>query len=135
MKYRRLGTSNLRVSPLCLGTMMFGEQTPFDEAGRIVASAREAGLNFIDTADVYNQGRSEEVVGQLLAGQRHDWVLATKIGNSVARAPNRSHYSRQWVVQGVDASLARLATDYKIGRASCRERVGRYVLIPGVAVY
>ncbi|CAM4183743.1 NADP-dependent oxidoreductase [Bordetella tumbae] len=112
MKYRRLGTSNLRVSPLCLGTMMFGEQTPFDEAQRIVASAREAGINFIDTADVYNGGRSEEVVGKLLSGQRHDWILATKMGNAVAKAPNRSHYSRQWVVQSVDSSLARLATDY-----------------------
>ena len=60
MNYRRLGTSNLRVSPLCLGTMMFGEQTPDDDAARIVASARDHGLNFIDTADVYNDGRSEE---------------------------------------------------------------------------
>src|SRR3546814_14415624 len=108
MKYRRLGTSNLRVSPLCLGTMMFGEQTPHDEAASIVASAREAGLNFIDTADVYNQGRSEVAVGKLLAGLRHDWVLATKIGNAVARAPNRSHYSRPWIMQGVDANPARL---------------------------
>src|SRR5690606_33609667 len=112
MKYRRLGTSNLRVSPLCLGTMMFGEQTPFDEAQRIVASAREAGVNFIDTADVYNQGRSEEVVGKLLGGQRYDWVLATKIGNRVSSAPNHSHYSRQWLMQGVHASLARMGTDY-----------------------
>ena len=66
MNYRRLGNSNLRVSPLCLGTMMFGEQTPDDEAARIVASAREQGVNFIDTADVYNDGRSEQVLGRLL---------------------------------------------------------------------
>ena len=112
MKYRRLGTSNLRVSPLCLGTMMFGEQTPFDEAERIVASARDAGINFLDTADVYNGGRSEEVVGKLLDGQRHDWVLATKLGNAVSKAPNQSHYSRQWIMQSVDRSLSRLATDY-----------------------
>lgn len=112
MKYRRLGSSNLRVSPLCLGTMMFGEQTPFDEAERIVASAREAGINFIDTADVYNQGKSEEVVGKLIAPQRHEWVLATKMGNAVARAPNQSHYSRQWIVRSVETSLARLDTDY-----------------------
>lgn len=112
MKYRRLGSSNLRVSPLCLGTMMFGQQTPFDEAERIVASAREAGINFIDTADVYNEGRSEEVVGKLLSGQRGDWIVATKLGNAVEKAPNRSHYSRQWIVQSVERSLARLATDY-----------------------
>lgn len=112
MKYRRLGSSNLKVSELCLGTMMFGEQTPFDQAEAIVASAREHGLNFIDTADVYNGGRSEEVVGKLLAGQRHDWVLASKIGNMVAKAPNHSHYSRKWMMQGVEDSLRRLDTDY-----------------------
>ena len=85
MNYRRLGNSNLRVSPLCLGTMMFGEQTPDDEAARIVASAREQGVNFIDTADVYNDGRSEQVLGRLLKGQRHDWVLASKIGNAMGQ--------------------------------------------------
>ncbi|RAP65107.1 NADP-dependent oxidoreductase [Achromobacter sp. HZ01] len=112
MNYRRLGSSNLRVSPLCLGTMMFGEQTPDEEAARIVASARDRGLNFIDTADVYNGGRSEEVVGRLLAGQRHDWVLASKIGNAVGKGPNQSHYSRQWLIRGVEASLVRLGTDF-----------------------
>ncbi|WP_083036753.1 aldo/keto reductase, partial [Achromobacter ruhlandii] len=112
MNYRRLGSSNLRVSPLCLGTMMFGEQTPDDEAARIVASARDHGLNFIDTADVYNDGRSEQVVGKLLQGQRHDWVLASKIGNVVGKGPNQSHYSRQWLIRGVEQSLARLGTDF-----------------------
>ncbi|MVW79493.1 aldo/keto reductase [Bordetella sp. 02P26C-1] len=112
MKYRRLGRSNLRVSPLCLGTMMFGQQTPFEEAERIVASARDAGINFIDTADVYNEGKSEEVVGKLIAPHRHDWVLATKMGNAVAKAPNHSHYSRQWIVRSVETSLQRLGTDY-----------------------
>ncbi|MPT41522.1 MAG: aldo/keto reductase, partial [Achromobacter sp.] len=112
MNYRRLGRSNLRVSPLCLGTMMFGEQTPDEEAARIVASARDHGLNFIDTADVYNGGRSEEVVGRLLKGQRHDWVLASKIGNAVGKGPNQSHYSRQWLIRGVESSLARLDTDF-----------------------
>jgi len=105
--YQRLGRSNLRVSRLCLGTMMFGA---------IVASAREHGLNFIDTADVYNHGRSEEVLGRLLTEERHDWVLASKIGNAmeqgVSPSPNLSHYSRKWIVQGVEASLTRLATDY-----------------------
>ena len=68
MQYRRLGNSNLKVSALCLGTMMFGKQTPLEDAARIVASAREHGLNFIDTADVYNQGQSEKDVGKLLTG-------------------------------------------------------------------
>jgi len=114
--YHRLGASNLRVSRLCLGTMMFGEQTPDSEAAAIAACAREHGINFIDTADVYNEGRSEEVVGKLLAGQRHDWVLASKIGNRAGaganRSPNFSHYSRKWMMQGVEQSLTRLATDY-----------------------
>ena len=112
MQYRRLGRSNLQVSRLCLGTMMFGEQSSFDEAAAIVASARDHGINFIDTADVYNGGRSEEVVGKLLAGQRDAWVLASKIGNPVGKALNQSHYSRQWLVRGVEQSLQRLGTDY-----------------------
>src|SRR5690606_10029169 len=112
MEYRRLGNSNLRVSAICLGTMMFGKEAPFEEAARIVASAREAGVNFIDTADVYNQGRSEEVVGQLLNGDRHDWVVATKLGNAINTKPNCSRYSRQWIVRSVEQSLSRLKTDY-----------------------
>ena len=115
MQYRRLGSSNLKVSTLCLGTMMFGQQTPFEEAARIVASAREQGINFIDTADVYNHGQSEKDLGKLLSGQRHHWVLASKLGNSVgdvAKDINQSHYSRRWLVQQLDAILARLQTDY-----------------------
>lgn len=112
MQYRRLGNSNLMVSTLCLGTMMFGRQTPFDEAARIVASAREHGLNFIDTADVYNHGQSEIDVGKLLVGQRHHWVLASKLGNPMSGAPNQSHYSRRWLMQETDAMLTRLQTDY-----------------------
>ena len=112
MQYRRLGSSNLKVSALCLGTMMFGKQTPMDEAARIVASAREHGLNFIDTADVYNQGQSERDVGQLLKGQREHWVLASKLGNPVSQAVNEGHYSRRWLIQETDAILARLQTDY-----------------------
>jgi aryl-alcohol dehydrogenase-like predicted oxidoreductase len=112
MQYRRLGKSNLQVSRLCLGTMMFGEQTPFEEAANIVASAREHGINFIDTADVYNGGRSEEAVGRLIGPNRDDWVLATKIGNRVDQGINHSHYSRKWLVQGVEQSLTRLGTDY-----------------------
>jgi len=112
MTTRRLGTSNLRVSRLCLGTMMFGDATAIDEAARIVASARDHGLNFIDTADVYGKGASETMVGELLRAQRHDWVLASKIGNAFGSAPNQSHYSRRWLMQGVEASLKRLETDY-----------------------
>ena len=112
MHYRRLGKSNLKVSALCLGTMMFGRQTPFEEAANIVASAREHGFNFIDTADVYNQGQSEKDLGQLLSGQRQHWVLASKLGNPVSDAVNQSHYSRRWLIQQTDAILARLQTDY-----------------------
>jgi len=115
MHYRRLGASNLKVSTLCLGTMMFGQQTPFEEAAHIVASAREHGINFIDTADVYNHGQSEKDLGKLLSGQRHYWVLASKLGNSVGDAAkdiNQSHYSRRWLVQQLDTILVRLQTDY-----------------------
>jgi aryl-alcohol dehydrogenase-like predicted oxidoreductase len=112
MKYRRLGTSNLKVSALCLGTMMFGDQTEYGEAERIVGSAREHGINFIDTADVYTTGASEEMVGRLLKHTRQDWVLATKLGNAMSAAPNHSHYSPSWMMRSVDDSLKRLDTDY-----------------------
>jgi aryl-alcohol dehydrogenase-like predicted oxidoreductase len=78
MRYIPLGESGLKVSPLCLGTMMFGDRTDREEAARIVASAKQAGINFIDTADVYAKGESERVVGDLIRGDREHWVLATK---------------------------------------------------------
>ncbi|MBV6305800.1 aldo/keto reductase [Candidimonas humi] len=112
MQYRRLGKSNLKVSALCLGTMMFAGPTDEKEAGSIVASAAEHGINFIDTADVYNKGASEEMVGRLLAGQRHEWVLATKLGNPMGKKPNESNYSRSWMMREVDNSLRRLGADY-----------------------
>ena len=112
MHYRRLGNSNLKVSSLCVGTMMFGRQTPVDEAARIVASARDHGINFIDTADVYNKGASEKDLGKLLTGQRQHWVLASKLGNRVSEAVNEGHYSRRWLIQQTDAILGRLQTDY-----------------------
>ncbi len=112
MKYRRLGHNNLKVSALCVGTMMFGQQTPKDEAARIVASAKAQGINFIDTADVYNEGASETLLGQLLAGQRPDWVLASKLGNKAGPGINQGHYSRSWILQQTDAILSRLGTDY-----------------------
>jgi aryl-alcohol dehydrogenase-like predicted oxidoreductase len=112
MQYRRLGNSNLQVSALCLGTMMFGDQTAHNEAANIVASARAHGVNFIDTADVYSKGKSEQMVGQLLQGQRHEWVLASKLGNAMSAAPNQSHYSRHWIISETENSLRRLQTDY-----------------------
>ncbi|HWS05824.1 MAG TPA: aldo/keto reductase [Burkholderiaceae bacterium] len=112
MPYRRLGNSNLKVSALCLGTMMFGDQTGPDEAGAIVADAHAQGVNFIDTADVYTKGASEIMVGELLKGRRHDWVLATKLGNPMSSRVNEGHYSRGWMLREVQASLTRLQTDF-----------------------
>ena len=112
MHYRNLGKSPLRVSTLCLGTMMFGDQTDQTEAKNIVAHAHEHGVNFIDTADVYSTGKSESMVGDLLDGARHDWVLATKVGNKMSERPNESHYARSWVLRECDASLQRLGTDH-----------------------
>lgn len=112
MRYRQLGKSSLKVSSLCLGTMMFGDQTAQGEARAIVADARERGVNYIDTADVYGNGASETMVGELLKGQRHDWVLATKLGNKMSDRPNEGRYSRSWMLREVEASLARLQTGY-----------------------
>ena len=112
MEYRRLGTSNLRVSPLCLGTMMFGDQTELAQARNIAASAHDRGVNFIDTADVYKKGASEKMVGQVIASNRHDWILASKVGNAMGSWPNQSHYSRHWIMRSVDDSLERLNTDH-----------------------
>ncbi len=112
MQIRPLGKSNLRVSSLCLGTMMFGDQTDATESANIVAQARDQGVNFIDTADVYTQGESERITGQLIQPDRDRWVLATKLGNPMGRAPNQGHYSRKWVLQACEDSLRRLQTDY-----------------------
>ncbi len=112
MIYRQLGKSPLNVSALCLGTMMFGDQTDHAEARSIVAHAREHGVNFIDTADVYSTGKSESMVGELLGANRADWILATKIGNKMSEAPNQVQYSRTWMMRECDASLARLGTDF-----------------------
>ncbi|TDP62270.1 aldo/keto reductase [Roseateles toxinivorans] len=112
MQYQNLGKSPLKVSRLCLGTMMFADQTELAEARSIVDHAQEHGVNFIDTADVYSKGRSEAMVGELLKGRRHDWVLATKLGNMMSERPNESQYSRAWVLRECEASLQRLATDH-----------------------
>ena len=87
MEYRHLGRTGVKVSPICLGTMMFGDRTDAAEAGNIVASARDAGINFIDTADVYAKGESERITGKLIAADRERWVLATKVGNAMGDDP------------------------------------------------
>jgi aryl-alcohol dehydrogenase (NADP+) len=112
MEYRNLGRSGLRVSPLCLGTMMFGGQADEATALRITAKAHEAGVNFIDTADAYNGGRSEEVTGRAIANDRAAWVLATKLANPVESDPNGGGLSRKWVMRAVEGSLRRLRTDH-----------------------
>jgi aryl-alcohol dehydrogenase-like predicted oxidoreductase len=112
MKYRKLGASGVAVSPLCLGTMMFGVQTDEATARRIVDKARDAGINFIDTADVYHDGKSEEIVGRSMKGRRQEWVLATKLANPMGKDPNRAGLSRKWIMTAIDESLTRLGTDY-----------------------
>ncbi len=112
MKYRPLGKSNLQVSALCLGTMMFGDQTDRHEAAAIVDDAHSHGVNYLDTADVYSKGGSETMVGDLLKGQRQHWVLATKMGNVMSERINEGHYSRGWMLREIAASLARLQTDF-----------------------
>ena len=112
MHYRQLGRSNLQVSALCLGTMMFGDQTDKAEAAAIVADAHAQGVNFIDTADVYTTGASETMVGELIKARRHDWVLATKVGNKMSERVNETHFSRTWMMRALDDSLRRLQTDF-----------------------
>ena len=92
--------------------MMFGGPTDAATSDRLIARAAEAGINFLDTADGYNGGRSEEVVGQAIAANRHAWVLATKIANRVGKGPNEGGLSRKWVIQGDEACLQRLGTDF-----------------------
>jgi len=112
MEYRYLGRSAVKVSPLCLGAMMFGGEADEATSKRIIDKAAAAGINFIDTADVYNGGRSEEVVGRAIAGRRDDWVVATKFGFPSGEGPNGQGQSRKWIMQPVAASLERLGTDY-----------------------
>ncbi|MFC4527206.1 aldo/keto reductase [Dyella halodurans] len=112
MDYRYLGRSALKVSPLCLGAMMFGGETDEATAKRIIDKAFKQGVNFIDTADVYRAGKSEEIVGRAVAEHRDAWVVATKFGFHTGRAPNERGQSRKWIYQTVDASLRRLGTDY-----------------------
>ena len=112
MQYRNLGRSGLKISPICLGSMMFGGPTDEATSSRIIAKARAAGVNFIDSADAYNGGKSEEVVGRAIAKHRANWVLATKLANPIGDDPNHGGLSRRWVMQAADESLKRLGTDY-----------------------
>jgi aryl-alcohol dehydrogenase-like predicted oxidoreductase len=114
MKYRNLGGTGIKVSPYCLGTMMFGAMgnTDHDDSIRIIHKALDTGINFVDTADGYSAGESEEIVGKALAGRRDDVVLATKVHYPMGEGPNQRGNSRRWIITAVEASLRRLNTDY-----------------------
>jgi aryl-alcohol dehydrogenase-like predicted oxidoreductase len=112
MEYHNLGRSGLKVSPLCLGTMMFGGQTDEVVSTQIIAKAREVGINFIDTANTYNEGRSEEITGRAVASSRSHWVLATKVANPTGLGPNERGLSRRCIMEAAEASLRRLGTDW-----------------------
>lgn len=112
MQYRLLGKSGLKVSEICLGSMNFGDSTDAGTAKQIVAAAREAGVNFIDTADAYAGGKSEEITGALIKDNRHDWVLATKVGQQAGPPHRKKGLSRKWMMKAIDASLQRLGTDF-----------------------
>ena len=114
MHYRTLGRTGIKVSPYALGAMMFGAMgnPDHDDAIRIIGKALDAGINFIDTADAYSRGESEEIVGQALKGRRSQVVLATKVHLPMGDDPNQRGNSRRWIMTAVENSLRRLQTDY-----------------------
>src|SRR6478736_809961 len=115
MEHRPLGRTGVSVSKLCLGAMMFGDwgNKDHDESVRIIHRALDAGINFVDTADVYSRGESETIVGKALAGGRRDTVvLATKAHGSMGDDVNQQGNSRRWITQEVENSLRRLGTDH-----------------------
>ncbi|MEA2304702.1 MAG: hypothetical protein QOH43_1982 [Solirubrobacteraceae bacterium] len=114
MEHRPLGRTGVSVSKLCLGAMMFGAwgEPDHDQSIRIIHAALDAGINFVDTADIYSQGESEEIVGKALKGRRDDVVLATKVWGPMGEHPNRQGASRRWIMQEVEHSLRRLDTDW-----------------------
>jgi len=112
MDYRLLGRTGVRVSPLCLGTLNFGDATGEADAVRIMHAAFDAGLNFVDTANVYNEGRSETIVGKGIAGRRDRVILATKVHGRTGDGPNDGGTSRLHILRACDDSLRRLGTDY-----------------------
>jgi aryl-alcohol dehydrogenase-like predicted oxidoreductase len=114
MEYRTLGRTGVKVSKFCLGAMMFGSwgNTDHDDCIRITHAALDAGINFIDTADVYGEGESEEILAKALKGRRDDVVLATKCHLAMSDEPNHQGSSRRWIYKSVEDSLRRLDTDY-----------------------
>jgi aryl-alcohol dehydrogenase-like predicted oxidoreductase len=114
MKYRTLGRTGMEVSAYCLGTMMFGAwgNPDHDDSIRMIHKALDAGINFVDTADVYSQGESEQIVGQALKGRRDDVVLATKVHYPMGDDPNHRGNSRRWIIAALENSLRRLQTDH-----------------------
>src|SRR3954469_16712093 len=114
MRYRELGRTGVEVSTQCLGAMMLGAMgnADHDDGVRLVHRALDAGINFIDTADVYSGGESEEIVGKALKGRRDDVVLATKVWGPMGEDPNRRGISRRWIITEVENSLRRLGTDH-----------------------
>ncbi|MFD5873587.1 aldo/keto reductase [Streptomyces sp. NPDC060322] len=114
MKYRTLGRTGIKVSPYCLGAMMFGAMgnPDHDESVRIIHKALDAGINFVDTADAYSRGESEEIVGKALKGRRDEVVLATKAHLPMGDDPNMRGNSRRWLVRALEDSLRRLGTDH-----------------------
>src|SRR6202021_1189982 len=114
MEHRTLGRTGVEVSPLCLGAMMFGAwgNPDHEDSIRIIHAALDGGINFVDTADVYSAGESEEIVGQALLGRRDDVVLATKAHSTMGQDVNMRGNSRRWIVREVENSLRRLQTDY-----------------------
>src|ERR1700756_4035058 len=114
MRMRTLGGTGIKVSPYCLGAMMFGAwgNPDHEESVRIIHAALDAGINFVDTADVYSAGESEEIVGKALQGRRDDVVLATKFWGRMGEDQNRRGVSRRWIITEVENSLRRLGTDW-----------------------
>ena len=112
MIYNSLGRSGLKVSELCLGAMLFGRETNARDSQAIITSALDIGINFIDTADAYVGGESEQLIGRFIKTTRNQWILATKLANKMSEAPNSGGLSRKWVVEACENSLKRLRTDY-----------------------
>jgi aryl-alcohol dehydrogenase-like predicted oxidoreductase len=114
MKHRTLGRTGVKVSPLCLGAMMFGAwgNPDHDDSVKIIHAALDAGINFVDTADVYSAGESEEIVAKALVGRRDDIVLATKVHAGMGDDPNMTGNSRRWIIRECEESLRRLGTDH-----------------------
>jgi aryl-alcohol dehydrogenase-like predicted oxidoreductase len=121
MRYKQLGRTGLLVSELCFGTMTFGGGKDFwraigrlsqDAAGDLISRVLDAGINFIDTADIYSEGDSERILGKALGKRRQDVVLATKVFGRMGPGPNQVGLSRGHIMQAVEASLERLGTDY-----------------------